>query len=155
MGEVYRAKHKLLSREVAIKILPTNTFAEDATRRRFLREAEALSRLNHPHIAMFHDFGTEDGTGFLVMEFVAGESLTDQIRQGPVSEANFRRLGGQMAAALEEAHHRGIIHRDFKPANVRLTRKGFVKVLDFGIARIVQPADEDATKQTATDTRAP
>ncbi len=133
MGEVYRGIDVRLDRVVAIKILPDH-FSEDQDRReRFTREARILSSLNHPHICALYDVGVQDGTQFLVMEHVDGETLHDRIRRGPVPVEQALEYLIQIADALDKAHRHGIVHRDLKPGNIMLTRSG-VKLLDFGIA---------------------
>jgi len=146
MGVVYRAHDQHLARDVAIKVLPAGTLADEAARKRFRAEAEALARLNHPHIATVHDFDTQNGTDFLVMEFVPGSSLAERLAAGSLPEKEVLRLGMQVAAALEEAHEHRIVHRDLKPANIRLTAKGDAKVLDFGLAKLLRPADDLNTR---------
>jgi serine/threonine protein kinase len=134
MGEVYRAQDTKLGRDVAIKVLP-ETFAQDAERlARFEREAKTLALLNHPHIAAIHGFESANGVQALVMELVEGETLAEQIARGalPVDEA--LAIARQIADALEAAHEHGVIHRDVKPANVKVRSDGVVKVLDFGLA---------------------
>ena len=152
MGVVYRARDKHLDRDVAVKVLPTGVLADDSARQRFRREALALSKLNHPHIATIHDFDTQDGLDFLVMELVAGTPLDERIRQGPLPEAEVCALGAQIAEALEAAHEQGIVHRDLKPSNVALTAKGQVKVLDFGLARLLRPAEGIDLTRSLTET---
>jgi eukaryotic-like serine/threonine-protein kinase len=153
MGEVYRAHDEHLGRDVAIKVLPPGTLNDETARRRFRREAEALSRLNHAHIATVHDFDSADGVDFLVMEYVAGRTLSARLADGPLSEREAAMLAGEVAAALEEAHERGVVHRDLKPANIIVTPKGRVKVLDFGIAHISGGAADldQTTTQTSTE----
>jgi serine/threonine-protein kinase len=151
MGEVYRAHDEQLKRDVALKVLLADTLADDQARKRFRREAETLSKLNHPNIAQIHDFGSQDELDFLVMEQVPGESLKDRLDKGSLPEKELVRLGGQIADALGEAHEQGIVHRDLKPGNVKLTAKGQAKVLDFGIAKLLQSVTE-ATTQTFTET---
>jgi len=136
MGEVYRAHDDRLERDVAIKVLPNNVLANEESRRQFRREALALSRLNHPHIATVYDFDTDQGVDFLVMELVLGNSLADHLKREPLPEAEIVRLGSQIAEALEAAHEQGVIHRDLKPSNIMVTPKGQTKVVDFGLARL-------------------
>jgi eukaryotic-like serine/threonine-protein kinase len=150
MGVVYLARDERLEREVAIKVLSPDSLADDDARRRFRREALALSRLNHPNIATIHDFDTFDGVDALVMEYIPGASLDETIqRSGALPEHRVSEIGLALAAALEAAHERGVVHRDLKPGNVRLTPDGRIKVLDFGIARALR-AEPGATTVTAT-----
>ena len=138
MGEVYRAKDTKLGRDVALKILPAS-FTNDPERvARFRREAQVLASLNHPHIGQIYGLDEANGTQFLVLELVDGESLDKRIARGrlPVDEA--LEIARQIAEALEAAHERGIIHRDLKPANIAVTKDGNVKVLDFGLAKAVE-----------------
>src|SRR5216684_3079993 len=140
MGEVYRAKDSKLGRQVAIKILP-DTFTHDPERlARFRREAQVLAALNHPHIGAIYGLDESNGTQFLVLELVDGESLEQRIARGPVPLDEALAIAKQIAEALEAAHERGIIHRDLKSANIALTKDGNVKVLDFGLAKAVEPA---------------
>jgi Tol biopolymer transport system component len=136
MGEVYQAHDTKLGRDVAIKILP-EVFAHDADRlSRFQREAKMLASLNHPNIATVHGLEHSDGTHFLIMELVPGETLAERIkREGAVPIEEALKISIQIAEALEAAHEKGIIHRDLKPANVKVTPEGKVKVLDFGLAK--------------------
>jgi eukaryotic-like serine/threonine-protein kinase len=135
MGEVYQAKDRKLGRHVAIKVLPEE-FARDADRvARFQREAKLLASLNHPNIAAIHGLEESNGTNFLVLELVEGETLADMIKAGPVPVEEALKLALQIAEALEAAHEKGVIHRDLKPANVKVTPEGKVKVLDFGLAK--------------------
>jgi serine/threonine protein kinase/tetratricopeptide (TPR) repeat protein len=151
MGEVYRAHDTHLDRDVAIKVLPAGLLGDEAARRRFRREAKALSRLNHAHIATVYDFDSASGVDFLVMEYVPGPTLSERIATGPLSEREIVTLGGDVAAALEEAHERGIVHRDLKPANIVVTPKGRAKVLDFGVAQLSGPiADIEQTTTQPT-----
>jgi serine/threonine-protein kinase len=138
MGEVYRARDLKLKREVAIKVLPEE-FSRDADRvNRFQREAEVLASLNHPNIAAIHDLAEVNGSRYLVLELVEGETLADRIAHGPIPVGEALNIGKQITEALEAAHERGIIHRDLKPANVKITPDGKVKVLDFGLARALE-----------------
>ena len=139
MGEVYRARDTKLNRNIAIKVLP-DVFANDPERlARFHREAQVLAALNHPNIAHIHGFQDADGIHALVMELVDGPTLAERIAQGPIPLAEALAIAKQIAEALEAAHEQGIIHRDLKPANVKLREDGTVKVLDFGLARLVAP----------------
>lgn len=134
MGEVYRGRDTRLERTIAIKILPAHLSSSAELRARFEREARAISSLNHPHICQLYDVGSQDGTSFLVMEFLEGESLADRLRKGPLPLKQALELGIQIAEALATAHRAGILHRDLKPANVMLTATG-AKLLDFGLAK--------------------
>jgi serine/threonine protein kinase len=136
MGEVYRARDTRLGRDVAIKVLPV-TFARDNERMsRFQREAQVLASLNHPNIAVI--YGLEDsGSQALIMELLEGPTLAERIARGPFPKEEALSLAGQIAQALEYAHERGVIHRDLKPANIKLTADGNVKILDFGLAKVL------------------
>ena len=142
MGEVYRARDTKLDRGVAIKILP-EAFAADAERiARFQREAKTLASLNHPNIAHLHGLeeSTRSGVRALVMELVEGEDLAQRIARGSIPLAEALPIAKQIADALEAAHEQGIIHRDLKPANIKVRPDGTVKVLDFGLAKAMEPA---------------
>ncbi len=139
MGEVYRAIDERLERDVAIKVLRAGTLADEPKRRQFHREAISLSRLNHPRIAHIYDFGNQDGNDYLVMELVQGTTLAQRLATGLLEPNYILRVGAQLAEALEEAHDRGVIHRDLKPSNIGVTDKGHVKILDFGVAKLLQP----------------
>jgi serine/threonine-protein kinase len=135
MGEVYKARDTRLNRIVALKVLPGH-LQEDADRRqRFLREAQAVAALEHPHICVLHDIGHENGVDFLVMEFLEGETLAARLEKGGLLLDQALRYGIEMAGALDNAHKHGIVHRDLKPANIMLTKSG-VKLLDFGLAKL-------------------
>ena len=136
MGVVYRAHDEHLDREVAIKVLPPGTLGDEPARKRFRKEALALSKLNHPNIATIHDFDTQTGRDFLVMEYIPGTTLGEKLRAGPLAEEEIVRLGLQLAEGLEAAHAHAIVHRDLKPGNVRITPDGHLKILDFGLAKI-------------------
>jgi serine/threonine protein kinase len=139
MGEVYRARDSRLDRSVAIKILP-ESFRKDPERlARFEREARTLASLNHPNIAVIHGFEQARGIQALVMELVEGPTLADRIRQGPIPLDEALPIARQVAEALEAAHERGIVHRDLKPANIKVRNDGTVKVLDFGLAKVLEP----------------
>jgi serine/threonine protein kinase/Tol biopolymer transport system component len=135
MGEVYQAKDTKLGRDVAIKVLPEE-FARDTDRvARFQREAKLLASLNHPNIAAIYGLEESEGTHFLVMELIEGDTLRDRIKSGPIPVEEALKLALQMAEALEAAHEKGVIHRDLKPANIKVTPDGKVKILDFGLAK--------------------
>jgi serine/threonine-protein kinase len=140
MGVVYRARDERLDRDVAIKVLPAGSLADDEVRTRFRKEALALSRLNHPNVATIHDFNTEGGVDFLAMEYIQGVTLGEKLPSGGLPELEVVRIGRQAAEALEAAHEKGLIHRDLKPGNIMVTPKGLVKLLDFGLAKILRPA---------------
>jgi Tol biopolymer transport system component len=152
MGEVYRARDTKLGRDVALKVLPEGALTDDEARRRFRKEADALARLAHPHIATIHDFDSANGTDFLVMELVRGPSLRDKLEEkGALPEKTVVRLGTQLARGLQAAHEEGIVHRDLKPSNVQLTPDGLVKILDFGLAQLLpREAAEEETAPTET-----
>ena len=140
MGEVYRARDTKLHRDVALKILP-DAFASDSDRlARFQREARVLASLNHPNIGGIHGLEESDGLNALVLELVEGETLADRIARGPIPVDEALPIAKQIAEALEAAHEHGIIHRDLKPANIKLRPDGTVKVLDFGLAKALDPA---------------
>jgi serine/threonine protein kinase len=152
MGVVYRAHDERLNRDVALKVLPAGALADDAARRRFRKEALVLAKLTHPNIAMIFDFDTQDSVDFLVMEYVAGQSLAQKLNEGVMSEKDAVVLGAQVAAALEEAHEQGVIHRDLNPRNILLTPKGQAKVLDFGLAKLLQPPGSTEATQSFAET---
>ena len=151
MGVVYRAHDERLDRDVALKVLPAGTLADDKARRRLRGEALALARLNHQNIEAIHDFDTQSGVDFLVMEYVPGPTLADRLMGGSIEEPDVLRLGLQIAVALEEAHALSVVHRDLKPANIKVTPKGQVKVLDFGLATLLEPAGETVATRSVTE----
>src|SRR5512136_1079661 len=124
MGEVYCARDEKLGRDVAVKVLPAGLLGHEQARERFRKEALALSRLSHPHIATLLDFDRQDGTDFLVMELVEGKTLLEVAREGPLPEKEVVRLGSQLARGLQAAHEHGVVHRDLKPGNLALTGVG-------------------------------
>ena len=137
MGEVYRARDTRLHRDVALKILPPAWTSDPARHERFVREARAASAIEHPHIAMIHDIGDADGVTFIAMELVRGETLADLVARGPLAPARAIELASEMAEALARAHDIGLVHRDLKPANVMVTTEGHAKIIDFGLAKLV------------------
>ena len=146
MGEVYRARDTRLDRTVAIKILPAHFSLDPVRKQRFAREAKTVSSLNHPHICVLHDVGSQDGIDYLVMELVEGETLAKRLEKGPLPLEQVLKYGMQIADALGKAHRSGVIHRDLKPANIMLTATG-AKLLDFGLAK---PAVSMAALATVT-----
>src|SRR5262245_27098692 len=140
MGEVYRAIDTNLARQVAIKVLPESMAADAERLARFDREAKTLAALNHPNIAAIYGLERSHGQTALVMELVEGPTLADRIAQGPIPLDETLAVAKQIAEALAAAHEQGIIHRDLKPANVKLRPDGTVKVLDFGLAKALEPA---------------
>jgi Tol biopolymer transport system component len=155
MGEVYRAHDSRLGRNVAIKVLPRHLAASPEIRARFEREARTISQLNHPHICTIHDVGHHDGTDYLVLELIEGETLAARLQKGPLPAAEVLTLGRQIADALDRAHRAGVVHRDLKPGNVMLTRSG-AKLMDFGLARGTGPAGGSSSGSVlATMTHSP
>ncbi|HEX7078845.1 MAG TPA: protein kinase [Candidatus Eisenbacteria bacterium] len=138
MGEVYRAHDLHLDRDVAVKVLLRGALADPSARERFRREAHVLSRLSHPGVATIFDFDTQDGVDFLVMEYVPGGTLQSRLGDGPLDIDEVARIGAEIGDALEDAHRRGFLHRDLKPGNVVLTASGTPKILDFGLAGLLQ-----------------
>src|SRR5882757_6877130 len=134
MGEVYKARDARLDRVVAIKVLPSHLSSNPDLRIRFEREAKVISSLNHPNICTLFDVGSEDGTDYLVMEYLEGETLYDRLAKGPMPIAQLLKTGIEVADALDKAHRSGIVHRDLKPGNIMLTASG-AKLMDFGLAK--------------------
>jgi Tol biopolymer transport system component len=150
MGEVYRARDPRLGREVAIKVLPS-LYSRDPDRlRRFEQEAQSASALNHPSILTIHDFGQHEGEPYVVSELLDGQTLRDRIGESPLPTRKALEYATQIARGLAAAHAKGIIHRDLKPENVFVTRDGHVKILDFGLAKLLQ---RDAGDSSAGETR--
>jgi hypothetical protein len=155
MGAVYRARDIHLDRSVALKMLPGASVANAERRRRFALEARAVSALNHPNIITIYDIDAADGVDFIAMEYVAGETLAQLIPPGGMDPALAVRLGAQIADALAAAHQSGIVHRDLKPSNIMVNEHGRVKVLDFGLAKLIAPqsGEGDPTRTAATETQ--
>lgn len=152
MGKVWRAHHTALKRYDALKVLP-DAFAADAGRlARFQREAQVLASLNHPNIAHVYGLEQSDGVQALVMELVEGPTLADRIAQGPIPVDEALPITRQIADALKAAHEQGIIHRDLKPANIKVRPDGTVKVLDFGLAKALEPTSAGSVNATASPT---
>ena len=143
MGEVYVARDSRLGRTVAIKVLPAKLAADRHFRERFDREARTICQLDHPHICTLYDVGEQDGTSYLVMQYLEGETLADRLKKGAVPLDQSLQWVIQIADALETAHSKGITHRDIKPANIFVTGRGHAVVLDFGLARQSRPAETE------------
>ena len=151
MGEVYRARDTRLGREVAIKVLPAELAADPDRMRRFEQEARAASALNHPNVVTVHDVGSEAGRFYIAMELVEGSSLRERIAGGPLSSQEVAAIGAQIAEGLAKAHAAGLVHRDLKPENVMISSDGFVKILDFGLAKLapLEAAGSQSLAETA------
>ena len=154
MGQVWQATDTQLNRQVALKILP-DAFASDPDRlARFTREAQILASLNHPNIAAIYGIEEAEGTRALVLELVEGPTLADRIAKGPIPVDEALPIAKQIAEALEAAHEAGVIHRDLKPANIKVREDGTVKVLDFGLAKALDPNPDADPSQSPTLTAA-
>ncbi|HYT74335.1 MAG TPA: serine/threonine-protein kinase, partial [Vicinamibacterales bacterium] len=149
MGEVYRARDTRLDRVVAVKVLPSGLTRDPLALERFAREARAIASVNHPHICTIYDVGEHDGSPYLVMEWIDGETLHARLDQKPQTVEQLVEWGLQLAGALEAAHARGIVHRDLKPANIVVSARGDLKVLDFGVAKLVDDQAAVATTMPA------
>src|SRR6204780_4461805 len=134
MGEVYRARDLRLDRIVAVKVLASHLSSSPELKQRLEREARAISSLNHPNICQLYDIGSQNGTDYLVMEFLEGETLAERLRKGPLPLPEILKIGIAVAEALAVAHRGGIVHRDLKPGNIMLTQGG-AKLMDFGLAK--------------------
>jgi len=154
MGEVYRAHDEHLARDVAIKVLPAGTLSDQSARRHFRKEALALSKLNHPGIATIYDFDTQNGVDFLVMEYIPGITLNEKLAGRALTEKEVIALGTQLAEGLAAAHSEGVVHRDLKPGNLRVTGDGRLKILDFGLAKLELPVIPGAATESLTDSQA-
>jgi eukaryotic-like serine/threonine-protein kinase len=150
MGVVYCARDEKLKRDVALKVLPPTALEDESARSRFQREALALSQLNHPNICTIYETGEADGQTYIVMEYVEGRPLSASIRAGGMAAETAIGYGTQIAAALADAHRQGLLHRDLKSSNVMVTKHGRVKLLDFGLAKRVEPESSEATRTQDT-----
>jgi serine/threonine protein kinase len=150
MGIVYRALDTHLDCSVAIKILPPEAVCDSGSKRRFVQEAKSASALNHPNIIHIYDIDKADGIDFIAMEYVPGKTLAQLIKHKSIKVDEALKYGVQIADALASAHAAGIIHRDLKPANIMITEKGLVKVLDFGLAKLMESAQGDESAATLT-----
>ena len=144
MGEVYLATDTRLDRSVAIKVLSKELSGDASLRDRFEREAKTISSLNHPNICALYDLGHHEGSEFLVMEYLQGDTLADRIQRGALPPDQVTRIGGEIANALDRAHKQGIVHRDLKPGNIMLTKSG-VKLLDFGLAKLLATSGSNSS----------
>jgi eukaryotic-like serine/threonine-protein kinase len=151
MGAVYRAKDLHLGRTVALKVLPPAMTAVPERKARFIQEAKAASSLQHPNIVTIYEIGAQDGVDFIAMELVEGRTLTDLIPRGKgMNSGEALRIAGQLADGLAKAHGASIIHRDLKPANVMVSAEGHAKILDFGLAKLLQPDPASPDDDTLT-----
>ncbi|HYL15689.1 MAG TPA: protein kinase [Terriglobales bacterium] len=146
MGVVYRAHDERLNRDVALKFLSGNSLNDTSSHKRFRKEALALAKLNHPNVAVLHDFDSKGNIDFLVIEYVHGETLSKKLMSAALSEEEILSLGMQLVDGLASAHEEGVLHGDIKPGNLRLTRDGRLKILDFGLAKLCQPASTATTE---------
>ncbi|HWN75671.1 MAG TPA: serine/threonine-protein kinase, partial [Candidatus Udaeobacter sp.] len=151
MGVVYCALDEKLDRKVALKVLSSGILADEAARRQFHKEALALAKLNHPNIETIYEFCSQDGLDFLVMELIAGVSLSAKLRNGPLSEREVLRFGLQLCEGLASAHAQGVVHRDLKPSNLFITPENRLKILDFGLASLLKPQDEADIARTLSE----
>jgi serine/threonine protein kinase len=149
MGEVYRARDSRLDRTVAVKVISKPApGSPDRNKQRFEREARAISSLSHPHICALYDVGEQDGTDYLVMEYLDGETLAERLMRGPPPFDQLLGHAVQIADALDQAHEHGLTHRDLKPGNIMLTKAG-AKLLDFGLAKALTPTSSPSPELTA------
>ena len=139
MGEVYLAQDTMLDRKVALKILPADVASQRDRMERFIREAKSAAALNHPNIAHIYEIGESDGVNFIAMEYIDGETLREKIYKSKVPLSKLLKYLNQVAEGLAKAHAAGIVHRDLKPENIMITRDDYAKVLDFGLAKLVEP----------------
>src|SRR5947208_64607 len=147
MGEVYLAEDLRLHRKVALKILPAEVAADRDRMRRFNQEATAAAALNHPHIAHIYEIGESEGMHFIAMEYIDGETLREKIHRDKAPLAKLLKYLAQVAEGLAKAHAAGIVHRDLKPDNIMVTREGYAKILDFGLAKLIEPTEQKPDRQ--------
>src|SRR6202043_688064 len=150
MGEVYRARDTRLDRDVAVKVLPASLTSDPDRLRRFEQEARAAAALNHPNILAVYQMATHQGVSYMVSELLDGETLRERLRRGPIPLRKAIDYGVQIAHGLAAAHDKGIVHRDLKPDNLFVTKDGRVKILDFGLAKVVQPKESATNAPTLT-----
>jgi tetratricopeptide (TPR) repeat protein len=153
MGEVYRAHDEQLDRDVALKVLPIGTLANETARKQFHKEALALAKLNHPSIETVYEFSTQNGVDFLAMELIPGTSLNEKLKEGPLPGKEIINLGTQFVEGLAVAHEQGVVHRDLKPSNLMIMPEGRLKILDFGLAKLLNSTqDLDVTQSVTSGT---
>src|SRR5947208_1746983 len=147
MAEVYRARDELLGREVALKVLSERYSKDRSFVERFRREAQSAANINHPNIVSLYDYGADEGSYYIVMEFIDGRSLADIVEaEGPMLPERAAEIASDVAVALDRAHKAGLVHRDIKPSNIMVTSNGETKVTDFGIARALGRGDQTVTQ---------
>src|SRR5213080_1849292 len=150
MGEVYRARDTQLGRDVAVKVLPSTYSVDEQRLSRFEQEASAASALNHPNILIVHDIGSHDGSPYVVSELLEGETLRTRTSGAPLAQRKAIDYALQIAHGLAAAHEKGIVHRDLKPENLFITKDGRVKILDFGLAKLIRPRSGEVDTEAAT-----
>ena len=146
MGIVYKALDLKLNREVAVKVLPPELVSDPDRKRRFVQEAPAAAALKHPNIAVVYEIDEVDGVDFIAMELIEGEKLSDLLQRGTLTPERAVRIVTEVADGLTKAHSKGIVHRDIKPANIMVTEDGHIKIIDFGLAKLVEPLPENAAE---------
>jgi len=151
MGVVFRARDERLDRDVAVKVLNERMLSDNSSRARFRQEALTLGRLNHPNVETVYDFHSESGLDYLVIEYVTGQSLDARLREGPLPQAEVADLGLQLAKGLAAAHAQGVVHGDLKPSNLRVTPESVLKILDFGLAKMMASPDAKTVSTTDSD----
>ena len=154
MGEVYLAEDTKLKRQVSLKFLSKDLTQNEERKQRFIQEARAAAGIEHPHIAAIHDIDEAEGRTFIAMEYVRGESLRETINAGKLNLRRSLELGFQIADGLAKAHERGVVHRDIKPENVLVSEDGYAKIIDFGLAKLLEPlVQPEGSEETATKLR--
>jgi serine/threonine protein kinase len=153
MGVVYRARDITLGREVALKVLPEDLTHDAKRRERLLQEARAASALEHPHIAVIHAVDEVEGVTFIAMELIRGEKMSEALARGALPQKRALDLAVEVAEGLARAHDKGIVHRDLKPANVMVTEDGHAKIIDFGLAKLIEPVTNDSATATVQGPR--
>src|SRR5215467_1453054 len=146
MGEVLKARDTRLGRDIAVKVLPATTSADPERRQRFEQEARSASALNHPNILTVYDIGTSNGTTYIAMELVEGRTMRELVASEPIPIRKLLDYAVQIADGLAKAHSAGIVHRDLKPENVMVSKDGYVKILDFGLAKLIEPLSREGSE---------